>query len=423
MLVRIARSLSRLDGPGSFSCYHREPGLGLSIEVDGVGRCDIPVSNTQIAALIERASPSPFGYRNQTLYDTSVRDSWEIPGERVFLDPRQWAQRFERGLDMVCEALGFPPGAKVNPVLQKLLIYGAGQFFAPHRDSEKDPTMWGTLVVLLPSRYCGGEVLISHAGQHVRYDSSRDAEQGSVGFLGFYADCLHETKPVISGHRVALTYALNVGTSQAPPVASDGYLDLRQSVASYFERDPEWLVYLLDHEYSAQSIGWTRLKNSDRARADALREVADSLECDCFLALADVHESYRIGELGGRRGVPLDGYGELVERTVSFERWIESRGKPCVGTDASADEGSVVTTVESHQRVAYNRSVEPWTGNEGGYADQWYHQTALVVVPRGTVLHAEISRIEAVPERAGPARREAKAVVRRRRGKKSRDKA
>ena len=46
-----------------------------------------------------------------------------------------------------------------------MLVYGKGQFFLPHQDSEKDDAMVGTLVVSLPSAHTGGELVIEHAGQ------------------------------------------------------------------------------------------------------------------------------------------------------------------------------------------------------------------------------------------------------------------
>lgn len=429
VLERISRSLLRLDGPGSFCGYHREPGQGLYLDVDGVGRCEVPIAERVAEALIEHATPSPFGYRDQTRHDPSVRDSWEIPGERVRLDPRVWSRRFERGVREVTEALGFPPSAKVTPRLQKLLIYGTGQFFAPHRDTEKNATTWGTLVVLLPSAYRGGEVVISHAGQRVTYDTAADAAQGRVGFLGLYADCVHETKPVSRGHRIALTYALDVETSEQAPRPSDDHLDLRQSVVGYFEAaaspahdspadvDERWLVVLLDHEYSPQGLEWARLKNSDRTRVDALREVAASLDCACFLAIADVHETYSIDDesesTSEGQGIPPGGYGPLTDRELSLDRWIDDQGRPCVGTTEVADERCVVATVDSHQRAAYERSYSPWTGNEGGHADQWYHQAALVIVPRDQPLHEEICRVKTSPgQPRGPAR--SSVAVRRR---------
>ena len=55
---------------------------------------------------------------------------------------------------------------------------------------------------------------------------------------------------------------------------------------------PDRLVYLLDHEYTRRGLQWNRLKNADAQRAAALQEVARELDCEIFLALADVHETW-----------------------------------------------------------------------------------------------------------------------------------
>ena len=46
-----------------------------------------------------------------------------------------------------------------------MLVYGKGQFFLPHQDSEKDDSMVGTLVVSLPSHHTGGELVVSMPGR------------------------------------------------------------------------------------------------------------------------------------------------------------------------------------------------------------------------------------------------------------------
>src|ERR1035438_7931677 len=43
---------------------------------------------------------------------------------------------------------------------------------SPHRDSEKEEGMFGTLVVLLPSLYAGGELVVEHAGERRTIDVS-----------------------------------------------------------------------------------------------------------------------------------------------------------------------------------------------------------------------------------------------------------
>src|SRR5262249_18618919 len=58
------------------------------------------------------------------------------------------------------------------------------------------------------------------------------------------------------------------------------------------EGPPERLVYLLDHEYTQKGLAWNRLKNGDAVRAALMREIANRLDCEIVLALADVHESW-----------------------------------------------------------------------------------------------------------------------------------
>ncbi|MCB9703285.1 MAG: 2OG-Fe(II) oxygenase [Myxococcales bacterium] len=402
-IARVDRALARLRARGSFSSLHREPAQGLGVDVDGVGHIEVPIDEASAKALIAAAAPSPFGYRDQTRHDAGVRDSLEIAGERVHLDPRVWSRRFERGLQEVSEALGLPPDAEVSARLHKLLIYREGHFFAPHRDTERDPTMRATLVVLLPSEYEGGAVVVSHGDAQVTYDTAAE-RRDQIAFLGFYTDCIHEIRPVTRGHRVALTYGVHVEGDDEAPAADGPFPELAGALRAYFGPEPAepaspWLVYLFEHHYSAQGLEWAGLKNGDRVRADALRVVSAELGYDTFLALADVHEAFEIDEEGGDPGfgIPPGGYGRRLGIELTLDHWIDGAGAPCQGCDEPADDGAVIGIGDPHQRAAYERSYEPWTGNEGGAAEQWYHQAAIVVVPRGSEFHEVIIGGESEP--------------------------
>ncbi len=63
-------------------------------------------------------------------------------------------------LDEVRGGLGLPPTITLRAELHAMLIYGKGQFFLPHQDSEKDDAMVGTLVVSLPSAHTGAELIV-----------------------------------------------------------------------------------------------------------------------------------------------------------------------------------------------------------------------------------------------------------------------
>jgi hypothetical protein len=71
-----------------------------------------------------------------------------------------------------------------------MLVYGPGQFFAPHQDSEKADGMVGTLVVTLPSGAKGGVLTVEHAGRTESYRASKDV----LSFVAFYADCRHDVR-------------------------------------------------------------------------------------------------------------------------------------------------------------------------------------------------------------------------------------
>ena len=68
----------------------------------------------------------------------------------------------------VAEGLGV--AEPITAELYKLLVYDQGSFFVSHRDTEKAPGMFATLVLVLPSMATGGELVMRHKGREVRLD-------------------------------------------------------------------------------------------------------------------------------------------------------------------------------------------------------------------------------------------------------------
>ncbi|WP_029050406.1 2OG-Fe(II) oxygenase [Cupriavidus sp. amp6] len=107
-------------------------------------------------------------------------------------------------------AAGLGVTEPVTAELYKLLIYDTGSFFVEHRDTEKIPGMFATLVVALPSVSSGGELIVRHRGCEVCLDLG-GSDSATVSFAAFYADCVHEVRPVTSGYRLVL---INLTVSQ-----------------------------------------------------------------------------------------------------------------------------------------------------------------------------------------------------------------
>src|SRR5437588_115189 len=121
--------------------------------------------------------------------------TWEITPGLVTLDGAAWEATLGAVLDGGRDGLGLPPTTRLRAELHAMLVYGTGQFFLPHQDSEKDDAMVGTLVVSLPSAHTGGELAVEHCGESVTYRASKE----HLSFVAFYADCRHEVKPSSPG--------------------------------------------------------------------------------------------------------------------------------------------------------------------------------------------------------------------------------
>jgi hypothetical protein len=258
---RLAKLLDDAEAPGAFSAQILAPADALQVEVDGVGTVQTPVRAPLAKKLIAVGRPAKFGHGEQTLTDTSVRDTWEITPDLVTLDGPTWKATLGAVLDGVRNELGLPPTTKLRAELHAMLVYGKGQFFLPHQDSEKDDAMVGTLVVSLPSAHTGGELAVEHCGESVTYRAPKE----HLSFVAFYADCRHQVKPVKSGHRVTLTLNLladsETDTREAGPAA-----DLARCLTEHFTTraarhygradldPPNRLVYLLDRLFPSQDL-------------------------------------------------------------------------------------------------------------------------------------------------------------------------
>ena len=100
--------------------------------------------------------------------------------------------RLESIVARAAEGLGV--NEPVTAMFYKLLVYDRGSFFVSHRDTEKSPGMFATLLVALPSPFAGGELIVRHKDREVHLDLRAD-DPAEIGFAAFYADCVHEVLP------------------------------------------------------------------------------------------------------------------------------------------------------------------------------------------------------------------------------------
>lgn len=214
---KLAEILSGVDRTGDFFVSGQIEFPLPRIEVEGVGTIALPLLPAQAKQLIKAATRAPYGRGQDTVVDTKVRRTWQIEGAHVAISGRHWPQTLATIVERAAEGLGVT--GPVAADLYKLLIYDKGSFFVGHRDTEKAPGMFATLVVALPSQSEGGELVVRHKDREARLDLQCD-EPSDVAFAAFYADCVHEVLPVMAGCRATLVFNLvrkGRAASPAPP--------------------------------------------------------------------------------------------------------------------------------------------------------------------------------------------------------------
>src|SRR5262245_29895790 len=294
----LAKILARVDRSGDFYAVGRTELLAPRIEVKGVGPIALPLLAAQAKQLIKAATRAPYGRGAETIVDTNVRRTWQIEGSRVAIGGKHWAQTLAGIVQRAVEGLGVT--GPVTAPLYKLLIYDKGSFFARHRDAEKVPGMFATLVLALPSQSEGGELVVRHKDRAARLELKCD-EPSEIAFAAFYADCVHEVLPVTAGCRATLIYNLvrqgKGGTLKPPSYEREtGRItallqDWVKSKTPPSAGTPEKVIYPLEHAYTPAELDFTMLKGADAAAAALLRTAAPQAGCDLHLALVSIGES------------------------------------------------------------------------------------------------------------------------------------
>lgn len=394
---QIFNILHAVQRPGDFYATGTHEVFSPQLEVDGVGRIALPLLPVQAEQLVAIAEAAPYGLGTDTLVDARVRRTWQIDANRVKLGGKHWQESINDIVSRVATGLGVAGGIRAE--LYKLLVYDAGSFFISHRDTEKTAGMFATLVIVLPSAYSGGELIIKHHQQQVKLDLRCD-DSCEIAFAAFYADCVHEVLPVTQGCRLTLVYNLCRTDQKLPLPQPPDYQREQDIVASLLsewtnelnagehQALPEKLIYLLEHAYTSAELGFDALKGADSAVADVLLAATEAAHCDIHLALVSVEESGNAEYAGNGRYWQEDDFeeGEVFDRIETISEWRRPDG------NSSYLPILPFSTYEFCPPDAFSE-IEPddvqfseATGNEGASFERTYHCAALVVWPKSRYL-------------------------------------
>jgi hypothetical protein len=424
IVTELAALLGAARRPGDFCTSGTTLLLAPALSVDGVGPIALPVLPVQAAQLVAVAERAPYGRGPDTIVDTAVRSTWQIGPEHVRIGGRHWPSTLDAILAMVSEGLGV--GDPIEAEFYKLLIYDQGSFFVSHRDTEKSPGMFATLVIALPSVCTGGALIVRHKDRSVSLDL-RSGDPSEVAFAAFYADCLHEVLPVTEGCRLTLVYNLiRRGSNSVPKPPDYGreqeevaalLRDWRARLAAGEEEVPQKLVYPLGHAYTAPEFGFGALKGVDAAAAGVLAAATRAADCALHLALVELEEhgsadyaddydnrrhSHRPWDDDEEEGESEEGddddgdfqVGEIDDFAITLSDWHACDGPPVSWGKFPAEVEELSPPDPFHDLKPDELHFQEASGNAGVSFERRYRRAALVVWPN--------DRAMAVLTQAGP---------------------
>jgi hypothetical protein len=386
-------TLRSVERPGDFCVGGIREIIMPTIDVDGVGRIAFPILSVQAERLVAIAEAAPHGRGEETVVDREVRRTWQVDSAKVRIGGRHWDQTLTGLVANI--ALGLGVSEPVAADFYKLLVYDTGSFFVDHRDTEKAPGMFATMVLVLPSTHSGGELVIKHLGREVVLDP-RPEEPSEIGFAAFYADCVHEVQPVKTGCRLTLVYNLRFVAERRPLKAPDyraehgRVVELLRNWASA-EDEPDKLILPLEHAYTPAELSFSALKGADGDVASVLVKAAAEADCDLHLALLSIEESGSAEHTGyyGRRHWSRDEeeedeefeVAEVLDRALILSEWRRPDGGEAGFDDFPFAEDELCPPDAFEDLMPDEQHFHEATGNEGASFERTYSRAGLVLWP------------------------------------------
>ncbi len=419
-IERMAAATAEVDRPGDFCTSGAAADTVPGLDVTGLGPIGLPLSVDEAARLKRQCEQAAYGKGTRTVVDTNVRRVWRLPADRFTLANPAWQASVDGMVAAVQKDLGLE-SQELQPHLYDLLLYEPGGFFLPHRDGEKLDRMVATLVVMLPTHYTGGELLVRHEGEEQVIDLGGEPSRFKTQYAAFYADCEHEVKPVKSGHRLCLVYNLTLAKSNRRVGAPQRDEHVRRATALLqawpaTDDDPHKLAVTLEHQYTRDGLTWDALKGVDRTRADVLVRAAAAAGCRAYLALLTKHELGAsdggdddwYGRRGrwGRSGSGSGGggagrkhvMGEIYESSLSADGWLAPDGAKMPFGELPVEE-SEICPKGSLLTAKPEEDYEGYTGNAGMTLERWYRRAVVAVWPEANHFDVlvDAGAIQAVP--------------------------
>ncbi|KAM6492221.1 hypothetical protein JOM56_011945 [Amanita muscaria] len=382
---------------GSFAYSENRPDApNPLLTITDIGPISLPLSEIDAKRIIACIThwQAPFGLGTSTAstpIDKEVRDTWQIDSSLVSFQNPAWNSFLQSNTASICSGLGLSGGYDIQYKLHKLLLYETGSLFRRHQDTQKEDGMFATMVIVLPSQYTGGEIVVSHGSTSEVIEFS--ASCTSISVFSWYTDVMLEVKPIRSGYRLVLSYNLMRGSLSRPEVVPTGgdaselsrlHQILERWRTGGYEQLPEqrMVAYVLGHQYSESDLdmGQDALKGQDAHKVNQISWVAEMLGFELWLAKFKI---YIVWEGGWGGGDDIDGEESWIPRRAGPAHMFDGDCTLKYFTDLKGNR--VHGKIEHFQGLITNGMSDDqecersYMGNEPSTTRNYHHHAALVI--------------------------------------------
>jgi len=168
-------------------------------------------------------APASFGEGAETRTDVRVREGRQLYARNGALAVEGLDEALRGILSRIRESLCPHDPAPPVAELHSLNVYGRGGHFVTHKDTPREPSVFGTLVVCLPLSFSGGRLVVEQESRATfkwenesYFLTSRERQERRIRWAAFFSDVDHRIETVTSGCRVTLTYELRRAPNAAP---------------------------------------------------------------------------------------------------------------------------------------------------------------------------------------------------------------
>ncbi|KAJ6546922.1 hypothetical protein B0H19DRAFT_1163045 [Mycena capillaripes] len=259
------------------------PNPGLSVE--GLGRFDLPLSESYALALISASVPQPSASTGGVV----APGVWKIASDKIHIENPAWENwiRDEAGPAAVCGLRAEGADGELDYVLRELTIHESS-------DAKISSAKMGELVVLLPSSFTGGILELFHDGYTETMDLA--TESGRItSIVAAYVGVNQILSGVTSGYRLGLTYDIVHRSGRLPTLADlDSSKQRIRKLLRAWQRDesgyaPQFIACLLKTIYShSAAFDASCLRGADDLLVSVLQPLAEEQEVSLHLAHIEV---------------------------------------------------------------------------------------------------------------------------------------